>query len=144
MQFIPNCMCFFKNCTLTYCASTKMNEEEERATLENCMDSSILELLLNETEDVIHTSNRESHAFLCNFGDKLHSVRAKITLATLVQLLSPTPHTIIPKLHLKACDFKCSRILRLTSGATAHCLLLCLLTNNLHWEQTKTVTPPPL
>ena len=29
----------------------KMNEEEERATLENFMDSSILELLLNEAED---------------------------------------------------------------------------------------------
>ena len=29
----------------------KMNMEEERATLENFVDSSILELLLNETED---------------------------------------------------------------------------------------------
>ena len=28
----------------------KMNEEEERATLENFMDTSILDLLLNETE----------------------------------------------------------------------------------------------
>ena len=28
----------------------KMNEEEERVTLENFMDSSILECLLNETE----------------------------------------------------------------------------------------------
>ena len=56
--------------------ATKMNEEEERATLENLVDSSILELLLNETEDekdIIHTINRKSHAFLRNFGDKLHS-----------------------------------------------------------------------
>ena len=39
---------------------TKMNEEEERATLENFVDSSILELLLNETEkekDIVHTIN---------------------------------------------------------------------------------------
>ena len=33
------------------CVATKMNEEEERATLENFVDSSILELLLNETKD---------------------------------------------------------------------------------------------
>ena len=31
--------------------ATKMNEEDERATLENFVDSSILEFLLNETED---------------------------------------------------------------------------------------------
>ena len=43
------------------CIVKKMNEEEERATLENFMDSSILEPLLNETEeekDNIHTINR--------------------------------------------------------------------------------------
>ena len=41
--------------------SKKMNEEEERATLENFVDSSILECLLNKTEDekhIIHTINR--------------------------------------------------------------------------------------
>ena len=46
--------------------SKKMNEEEERARLEKFLDSSILELVLNETEDekdIIHTINRESHAF---------------------------------------------------------------------------------
>ena len=32
-------------------AAKKINEEEESATLENFMDSSILELLFNETED---------------------------------------------------------------------------------------------
>ena len=39
----------------------KMNEEEERATLENFVDYSILELLLNETEngkDIVHTITR--------------------------------------------------------------------------------------
>ena len=53
-----------------------MNEEEERVTLENFMDSSILERLLNETEedkDIIHTINRESHTFLCKFEDNLLS-----------------------------------------------------------------------
>ena len=43
-------------------AAKKMNEEEERATLENFVDSSILELLLNETEDentdIVHKINR--------------------------------------------------------------------------------------
>ena len=71
------------------------------------MDSSILELLLDETEDekyIIHTINRESHAFVCNFGDTLHSERAKNALAILVQLLSPAARAIIPKLHSKACD----------------------------------------
>ena len=54
----------------------KMNEEEERVTLENFMDSAILERLLNETEedkDIIHTINRESHTFLCKFEDNLLS-----------------------------------------------------------------------
>ena len=58
---------------------TKMNEEEERGTLENFVYSSILELLLNETEDekdIVHTINRKSHAFLCNFGGNLHSEQA--------------------------------------------------------------------
>ena len=39
----------------------KMNKEEERATLQNFVDSSILELLLNETEDdkdIVHTITR--------------------------------------------------------------------------------------
>ena len=74
---------------LFVCVATKMNEEEERATLENFVDSSILELLLNETEDekdIVHTINRESHTFLCNFGDNFHSEQAKITLAMLLQL----------------------------------------------------------
>ena len=38
-----------------------MNEEEECATLENFMEFSILELLLNETEDkndIVHMINR--------------------------------------------------------------------------------------
>ena len=38
---------------------------------------------LNETEDekdIVHRINRESHAFLCNFGDTLHSEWAKIAL----------------------------------------------------------------
>ena len=59
VQFIPNCTVVL-NCTPTSCAchvyvlpfvriAKKMNEEEERATLENFVDSSILELLLNET-----------------------------------------------------------------------------------------------
>ena len=37
-----------------------MNEEEERYTLESLVDSSILELLLNETEDekdIVHKIN---------------------------------------------------------------------------------------
>ena len=68
------------------CVVKKMNEEEERATLENFVDSSILELLLNETEeekDIVHMINRESHALLCNLGIictpnglKLHSLRS--------------------------------------------------------------------
>ena len=49
----------------------------------------------------IYTINWYSHAFLCNFEDKLHSEWAKITLVTLMQLLSPTPHVIIPELHQK-------------------------------------------
>ena len=39
----------------------KMNEEEERATLDNFVDSSLLELLLNESEDekdIVHTIDR--------------------------------------------------------------------------------------
>ena len=72
------------------------------------MDSSILELLLNEAEDekdIAHTINsqsfiivinREIHAFLCNFGNALHSEWAKIAFAMLVQLLSPAPSAIIP------------------------------------------------
>ena len=48
---------FIPNCTPTYCAcahfsirtrSKEINEEKERATLENFVDSSILELLFNE------------------------------------------------------------------------------------------------
>ena len=42
-------------------AQQRMNEEEERATLENFVDSSILELLLNEKEDekdIVHKMNR--------------------------------------------------------------------------------------
>ena len=56
MQFIPNWM--FKHIALLLTVhvhilpfvhiSKKMNEEEERATLENFVDSSILELLLIE------------------------------------------------------------------------------------------------
>ena len=41
-------MCTFYR---SYAQQKKMNEEEERATLENFLDSSILELLLNVTED---------------------------------------------------------------------------------------------
>ena len=54
----------------------EMNEEEGRGTHENFVDSSILERRLNETEDekdIIHTINRESHTFLCKFGDNLLS-----------------------------------------------------------------------
>ena len=46
----------------------------------------------------------EVHAFLCNFGDKLHSEWAKIALATHVQLHSPAL-AITPKLLSKACDY---------------------------------------
>ena len=65
-------MCTF----LPFIRKAKMNKEEERASLENFVYSSILELLLNETEDekdIVHTINRKSHAFLCNFGGNLHS-----------------------------------------------------------------------
>ena len=54
----------------------KMNEEEERAILENFVDSSILERLFNETEDekyIIHMINMESHTLLCKFGVNLIS-----------------------------------------------------------------------
>ena len=52
----------------------KINEEEERVTLKNFMDSSILERLLNETEDEKdNTINRESHTLLCKFEDNLLS-----------------------------------------------------------------------
>ena len=50
---------------------------------------------MNEEEE------RELHAFLCNLG--IHCTQ--IALAMLVQLHSPTPHAIIPKVHSKACDF---------------------------------------
>ena len=67
MQFFLNCMFFLKLLTahvqvLPFVRiATKMDEEEERATLENFVDSSILELLLNETEDekdIVYTINR--------------------------------------------------------------------------------------
>ena len=57
---------------------------------------------MNETEDemdivhainlyvIIHMINRDSHAFLCNFGDTLHSDRAKITLATYTRAITFT------------------------------------------------------
>ena len=43
------------------CVAKKMNEEKERATLQNFVNSSILEFLLNETEDekdIVHKINR--------------------------------------------------------------------------------------
>ena len=54
MQCISNCMVFKKFTAYVHVLQfirvvTKMNEEEERATLENFVDSSVLELLLNET-----------------------------------------------------------------------------------------------
>ena len=69
MQFIPNSTVFEIALLLTAHVhvlpfvhiAKKMNKEEERATLENFVDSSILELLLNETEDkkdIVHTINR--------------------------------------------------------------------------------------
>ena len=43
------------------CVATEMNKVEERVTLDNFVDSSILELLLNETEDdkdIVHMIDR--------------------------------------------------------------------------------------
>ena len=68
MEFQIACVFFLISLLLTahvqvllfVCITTKMNKEEERATLESFMVSSILELLLNETEDeyIVHTINR--------------------------------------------------------------------------------------
>ena len=49
MQFIPNCIAHVQVLPFIRIA-TEMNEEEERATLENFLDSSLLELLLNEKQ----------------------------------------------------------------------------------------------
>ena len=73
--FVTNCMVFEIALLLTahvhvlpfVRASKKINEEEERATLENFVDSSILELLLNETEgekDINYLCNGHSIACL--------------------------------------------------------------------------------
>ena len=46
---------------LPFVHSKELNKEEERATLEDFMEYSILELLLNETEDgkdIVHMINR--------------------------------------------------------------------------------------
>ena len=60
MQFIPNCIAHVQVLPFV-CVAMKMNEEEERTTFDNFVDSSLLELLLNETEDekdIVHTIDR--------------------------------------------------------------------------------------
>ena len=44
------------------------------------------------------------HAFECNFG-KLHSDMAKLHSASPREITWPFPHTIVPKLHSKACNY---------------------------------------